>query len=158
MIADLQVIGGNAIADQLEERLLAAPVPGMRTITADDLPAEHFFAPGLYARSLFRPAGTLIVGHAHRHSHLAIVLHGRLRVLVDGKVREIVGPSKPFLTEGGVRKATFAMEDTTLITFHPTDKTDLDELEEELIDKSPAFIEAKRSGQLESLRTLSLSQ
>jgi hypothetical protein len=50
------------------------------------------------------------------------------------------------------------MEDTTLITFHPTDKTDLDELEEELIDKSPAFIEAKRSGQLEQLRTLSLSQ
>jgi hypothetical protein len=151
MIAELQP-ACNAIADTLERKLIDG-VPGLRTITAKDLPAEHFFAPGLYARSLFRPAGTFIVGHAHKHAHLAIVLHGRLRVFANGKVREVVGPSKPFLTEAGVRKATYAVEDTTLITFHPTEETDLDKLEEELIEKSPYFRQMEEAGMIDRLRT-----
>lgn len=123
--------------NRLELAMLAHP----EVMTAKDFPVEHFFAPGLYARSLFRKAGTFIIGHAHRHAHLSIVLHGRLRVLVNGKVLEIVGPSKPFLTEAGMRKATYAVEDTTLITFHPTSTRDVQMLEDELVEKSPAFLE-----------------
>ena len=139
---NLRILPDNEAIDAVEREMLKFP----GVLTAEDFPVEHYFAPqqkgvtGLYARSLFRPAGTFIVGHAHKHSHLSIVLHGRLRVLTNGQVREIVGPSKPFLTEAGVRKATYAVEDTTLITFHPTNTTDPDKLEAELVDKSETFL------------------
>lgn len=130
----------NDVADKLEAAMLKHPEV-FQTKFAEDADIRHFFAPGLYVRSLFRKAGTYVVGHAHRHADAAILLHGRLRVLVDGKVQEIVGPSKPFLTEAGTRKLTVAIEDSTLMTFHPTDLTDLEEIEAEIFIKSPAFLD-----------------
>lgn len=137
-MSQLATLPDNTLVDELELAMLRHDGPVQ---TAKDFPVEHYFAPGLYARSLFRKAGTFIVGHAHKHAHLSIVLHGRLRVLSDGKVKEIVGPSKPFLSPAGIRKATYAMEDTTLITFHPTEETNPEKMEEALVDFSPAFQE-----------------
>lgn len=133
------LVGKNDHVDQAEILLLEAKASGAQVLTAADFPVENFFAPGLYARMLSRKAGTTIIGHAHRHAHLSILLKGRLRVFRDGNVCEIVGPSKPWLTVAGIRKATYAVEDSVLITFHPTNETDEARLEAELIEKSPAF-------------------
>jgi hypothetical protein len=72
---------------------------------------------------------------------MAILLHGRLLVVADKERFEIAGPSKPFLTSAGVRKFTVALEDSTLITFHPTDETDVEKIEEAIFIHSPAFKE-----------------
>jgi hypothetical protein len=139
--------------DSAEEILLTQNIgPGLRLLTDQDLIVNHFFAPGLYARSLARRAGSFIIGHRHKTAHLNILLTGRLRVYMDGVVTEISGPSVPFLSRAGVRKATLALEDSVLITFHPTNETDLDKLEEELIEKSPLFQEMEEAGIIAKLR------
>lgn len=140
-------------ADQLEHSLLTKPLPeGLRFITEADVVTQHFFAPHLYARALTRPAGALIIGHRHRTEHLNILLKGKLRVHMDGEVREITGPSLPFISKAGCRKATYAVEESTLITFHPTSETDLDKLEDELVEKSPIFQEMEAEGIIARLR------
>ncbi len=140
-------------ADRAEEMLLTQDIgPGLRLLNDSDIIVNHFFAPGIYARSLSRRAGAFIIGHRHKKEHLNILLSGRLRIFMDGTVTEIVGPSVPFLSKAGVRKATLAIEDSVLITFHPTDETDLDKLEEELIEKSPLFHELEEAGVIARLR------
>lgn len=156
MIAEITEsnLGSLDAASRVEAMLLSGQTgPGLRLLTNDDVITRNFFAPGLYARSLTRRAGTFIIGHRHRTKHLNILLHGRLRVYMDGVVTEIVGPSLPFVSEAGVRKATLALEDSTLITFHPTDETDLDKLEDELIEKSELFTELEHAGIIAKLRT-----
>jgi len=141
------------LADRTEEMLLTKDIgPGLRLLTDADILVNHFFAPGLYARALSRKAGAFIIGHRHKKEHLNILLNGRLRVYMDGVVTEIVGPSVPFISKAGVRKATLALEDSTLITFHPTNETDLEKLEEELIEKSPLFQEMEEAGIIAQLR------
>lgn len=146
-------LANKEFADRAEEILLSQDIgPNLRLLTEQDILVNHFFAPGLYARALSRRAGAFIIGHRHKKEHMNILLSGRLRIFMDGKVTEIVGPSVPFISKAGVRKATLALEDSTLITFHPTDETDLDKLEEEIIEKSPLFKEMEEAGVIAKLR------
>lgn len=143
----------KGFADRAEEILLMQDIgPGLRLLSSDEILVNHFFAPGLYARSLARRAGAFIVGHRHKKEHMNILLSGRLRIYMDGAVTEVAGPSMPFISKAGVRKATLALEDSVLITFHPTEETDLDKLEEELIEKSPLFQELEGTGIIAKLR------
>ena len=145
MVAELSTLSPADAA----EKMLIQGVPGMRTLTSDDLPEDNYFGDGVYARGLFRPAGAMIVGAEHKDAHLSILLFGRLRVLSGGEVREIVGPSKPFLSMPG-RKVTFALEDSYLITFHanPADERDMDKLEDALITHTPAFLDWREQRRL----------
>ena len=153
MVAISENKSSGCLADTIESLLLNGQAGlGIRLIVESELITRHFFAPGIYARSLTRKAGAFIVGHKHKTEHLNILLSGRLRVYMDGKVTELVGPSLPFVSKAGVRKATFALEDSTLITFHATHETDLEKLEEELIEKSALFEELEKAGIIAQLR------
>jgi hypothetical protein len=145
MVAELSTLSPADTA----EKMLIAGVPGIRTLTKVDLPEENYFAPGVYARGLFRKAGTMIVGAEHTQAHLSILLFGKLRILADGKVREVTGPSKPMFCQPG-RKVTFALEDSYLITFHPNpqDETDLKKLEDALVKWTPALLEFEEKQRL----------
>ncbi len=99
-----------------------------------DLPTEHFFADGMYCRVLPRPAGTLIVGKVHKREHFYIVCCGTVRVSDgDSPAKEITGPAI-IVSQPGTKRAVLAMTDATCLTVHKTDKTDLDEIESELIE------------------------
>lgn len=98
------------------------------------LPTEHFFADGMYCRFLPRPAGTLIVGKVHRREHFYIVCSGTVQVTDgEGVAKEIIGPAI-VVSKPGTKRAVLAITDATCLTVHRTDKTDLDEIEEELIE------------------------
>ncbi len=98
-----------------------------------ELPTEHFFADGMYCRVLFRPAGTLIVGKVHRKEHLYIICSGTIKVTTDDGVKEITGP-RVIVSKPGTKRAVLALTDATCLTVHRTDKTDLDEIEEEMVE------------------------
>lgn len=104
-----------------------------------ECPVQHYFAPGVYVREIFMPAGSAVIGHEHRTRHLNLVERGRCFVSMDGDVTEVVAPCV-FVSDPHVRKVLIVMEDTVWRTIHPTDRTDLAELEEELIVKSPSFL------------------
>jgi quercetin dioxygenase-like cupin family protein len=101
--------------------------------SVDELcPVTHHFAPGLYAREMLIPAGVTLVGKMHRFDHLCVVLRGRILVATETGTKEIVGPAM-FTSPAGVKRAGVAIEDTVWITYHPTEKTDLAQIEADVI-------------------------
>ena len=114
-------------------RLQDAMIAAMGNQGTDDYcPVQHFFAPGMYARAMFIPAGGVLVGKMHRFEHLAAILTGRIRVASEFGDKEMFGPCL-FVSPAGVKRAGFALQDTVWVTFHATEKTDLEEIERELI-------------------------
>ena len=118
-------------AEEVEARLLSLP-----QIVAPV--THHQDAPGVYMREILMPAGSVIIGHAHTTKHYNIVLTGRALVSCDdGKTSaEIVAPCV-FVSEAGVRKRLYIVEEMRWLTVHPTKLTDLTKLEKKLIEKSP---------------------
>jgi hypothetical protein len=127
--------------EMLEARLLHAPQV--------EIPLTHLFAPHVYWREVFMPKGSFVIGHQHKTEHFNVVLTGRARVLMAGEMHEIVAPC--VMTSGaGVRKILYIEEDMRWATIHPTDETDMERLEEELIIKSDSFL-AKELEQMQQL-------
>lgn len=108
----------------------------MRELPQEELVTDHYFADGMYARVVGRRAGVLIVGKVHKREHFYIVARGSVRVMGDdGPVEYAAGSivvSKP-----GTKRAVYAIEDSICLTVHRTDKTDLAEIEKELIEDDP---------------------
>lgn len=98
----------------------------------DVCPVTHHFAPGLYAREMFIPAGAYVVGKMHRFAHLNTVSKGRIRVASAHGNREICAPAT-FLSQPGIKRVGVALEDTIWTTYHPTNETDLAAIEAEVI-------------------------
>lgn len=105
-----------------------------------ELPTEHYFADGMYARVLPRPAGTLIVGKVHKREHFYIVAKGRVAVYMDDEAREY-GAGSLIVSQPGTKRAVLALEDSVCMTVHRTNKRNLDKIERELIepDKTALF-------------------
>ena len=102
-----------------------------------DCPLVHTFTPGMYIRTIFMPAGSLVTSKIHKHEHPYSILQGRVRVFIPGVgVQELAAPFMG-VTEPGTRRVLFILEDTVWATYHlnPTNTTDLVELEDELIEQ-----------------------
>jgi hypothetical protein len=94
---------------------------------------QHNFAPGSYARTLFLPAGVVVVGKIHKHAHQNIVSYGHVMVMTEGEgLQEIRGPVV-FTSSPGTKRALCAIEDTLWTTVHVTDETDLAKVEAHVI-------------------------
>ena len=115
----------------LQEILL--DLPEEEQFDIDDL-TDHFFAPGVYARMFFIEKGSVVIGKIHKTEHFNIVCKGKCSVSTEDGPMLIEGPCV-FTSRPGVKKAVYAFEDTTWITIHVTDKTDLDEIEKDVIAK-----------------------
>lgn len=100
---------------------------------ADGMVTEHFFAGGMYCRKLFRKAGTLIVGKIHKADHFFICIMGEIAVSSENGTK-ILKPGDVIESKPGTKRATYALSDAIGMTVHRTDKIDLDEIEEELIE------------------------
>ena len=98
-----------------------------------ELETEHYFSGGMYCRKLIRPAGTLIVGKVHKQAHFFLCAKGEIIAWSENGMKKLCAgdiiESKP-----GTKRVTLALSDAIGITFHKTDKTDLDEIEAELIE------------------------
>ena len=97
-------------------------------------PVVHTFTPGLYARTIFLKAGTLCTSKIHKTEHQYIVSRGSCRVWIPGIGWEMIKAPYHGITKVGTRRALHILEDTIWTTFHPTMSTDLDEIENEIIE------------------------
>jgi hypothetical protein len=108
----------------------------MREMPQVEVETNHYFADGMYARELIRAAGTLIVGKVHKREHFYIVTKGAVQVAMGDDVKTYTAPAV-IVSKPGTKRAVFALEDSVCMTIHRTDNTDLDLIEEELIEESP---------------------
>ncbi len=97
---------------------------------------QHHFAPGIYVRELFIPAGTVLTGKIHRHELMNILVSGTIRVTTDEGVKELTGP-KIYNSAPDMKKAAYAVTDTIWLNIHPTEETDIMKIEKEFI--APSF-------------------
>jgi len=102
-----------------------------------DCPLTHTFSEGVYHREIFMPKGTFIIGHKHNTTHLNIISKGKAKVWMDGIVEVIEAPYT-FESKAGVRKILFIEEDMLWATVHVTSETDIETLENMLVDKHSA--------------------
>lgn len=97
-----------------------------------ELDTEHYFSGGMYCRKLTRPAGTLIVGKVHLKDHFFLCAKGEIIAWTENGMKTLQA-GDIVESKAGTKRVTYAKTDAVGITFHKTDKTDLDEIEAELI-------------------------
>ena len=98
-----------------------------------DVQTRHHFSDGMYAREMFMPAGSCVVGALHKTQHLYSVVKGHCLVTSQYGSEEI---QAPFLGETipGTKRVIYAVTDCVWITYHPTNLTDVDEIEAALVE------------------------
>ena len=94
---------------------------------------EHYFADGMYARKVTRPAGFVIVGKVHKREHFYVVAKGSVLV-VNGEERSHLKAGDLIVSKPGTKRNVFALEDSVCVTFHRTAKRNLKEIEKELLE------------------------
>lgn len=101
---------------------------------------NHYFAPGSYAREIFLPKGSSVIGGIHRHAHVNVISKGRVLVATPSsdEVEELAAPLT-FISDPATKRLVHALEDTVWTTIHVTQSTDLQAIERELI--APGFDE-----------------
>ena len=107
----------------------------IQTLPQVECRVTHHFAPGVYTREMFIPAGTVVTGAVHKTEHFNIIVQGRISVVCEGhsvthKSGEI------FTSKAGAKKAVYAHVDTVYMTIHATDETDTAKLVETLTEST----------------------
>lgn len=109
---------------------------GRSDLPTVDCPLQHSFIDGVYVRTIEIPAGTMLVGKIHKHSHANILSQGEVLVITeDGGTEHLKGPLT-MVSPAGCKRAVKALTNTTWTTIHRTDETDLDKIEDWVIAKT----------------------
>lgn len=109
-----------------------------------DIPLRHDFYPGLYMRTAWAAAGTLVISKIHKTRHPYVITKGRAKVFSETEgVIEVVAPFQG-VTEPGTRRLIYVVEDIQWTTYHATEETDLAKIEALIIQPhDPSLMEAE---------------
>lgn len=100
-----------------------------------DFPLEHTFTPGLYGRKIFMPAGCLLTSKVHKTEHQFVISKGAVMVLDGSGKWELYEAGHSGITKANTRRLLYILQDCVWTTFHSTDKTTPEEVEEDIIEK-----------------------
>lgn len=101
---------------------------------------QSYHAPGIWVRELRAPAGSLIIGHEHRHANLNILAQGSKIMVIGDRVERMTAPY--CVPSGlGIRKIGLILTDMVWFSIHhnPTNEQDEEKLEELFYRKSGTF-------------------
>ena len=95
-------------------------------------PVKHTFCKHQYVREIFNPAGEMLITKIHKVEHPFFLMKGEMSILSEEGEMRISAPYYG-VTPVGTKRVIMAHTDCTFVTVHPTDKTNLEEIEKELI-------------------------
>ncbi len=116
----------RATIQQFEDAIAADP-------RRAELPRTDHFAPGIYARELFMPKGHIITSLIHNQDSFVFVLYGSAQVVSEQNMGEVITGPCMLRTVEGTKRILRILEDTLWVGVFATDKTDPNELFDELI-------------------------
>lgn len=93
-----------------------------------DISVKHYFSPGVYAREITIPAGTLLTGRIHKYEQLNILSGGEISVLTQDGVMRVSAPFT-IVSPPGTKRIAYAHTDCTWTTILHTEETDPDKIE-----------------------------
>ena len=100
-----------------------------------DLPVNHHFANGVYVRETTLPAESIVVGKIHRYPTVNMLIQGEVTVSNEYGVNTYTAPHV-WTSKAMEKRIVIAIVDSIWCTTHPTDSTDLEEIEREVIAES----------------------
>ena len=125
-----------------QERMQKLIADGAIESTLENCTLKHYYTPidekygcCTYAREMFIPKNTVIIGKIHRHQHLNFITKGKVVVATEFGEKNFEAPCT-FISEVGLKRAVYALEDTLWTTVHMTEhkgEENLDKMEAEVI-------------------------
>jgi hypothetical protein len=107
-----------------------------------DCQTKHYFGPSIYIREVTMPAGAVVIGKPHKKDHMCVMLQGRMIIVnADGTRKELVAPMT-FVGSAG-RKVAYILETTVFQNILATDETNIDVLENMLVDNTQPMLEGE---------------
>jgi hypothetical protein len=118
--------------DRLQDEVLKLP-------QVENVVTDHFFSGGMYCRRVWRPANTLVIGKVHKFDHFFMCVMGEIIAWSETGMR-VLKPGDVIESKAGTKRVTYAMADSIGMTVHKTDKTDIEEIEDELVEFDPKAV------------------
>jgi hypothetical protein len=136
----------SLVIDQKVDSLLAQKTNALldkaKQLPQVDCHTKHYFGPHIYIREVTMPAGSVVIGKPHRCEHMCVMLQGRMIIVQeDGSRKELVAPMT-FVGQPG-RKVAYIIETTVFQNILATDETDIEKLENMLVDNSQPMLEGE---------------
>lgn len=103
--------------------------------TPAEIPVQHYFSDGVYARHGRIPAGTLLTGYIHKKRNLNILSEGEISVLTQDGMKRVKAPFI-IVSPAGTKRIAYTHTDCVWTTIHGTHETDLEKIESEFIAKT----------------------
>lgn len=92
------------------------------------IPLKHYFSPGVYAREIKIPAGTLLTGRIHKYEQLNILSGGKISVLTQDGIKIVEAPFT-IVSPPGTKRIAYAHTECTWTTILATEEKDPDVIE-----------------------------
>jgi hypothetical protein len=134
-MSNLALLGTMPEILQIEQEILKLPQV--------ECPVTHYQIEGVYVRSMFIPAGTMLTGKIHNFENIAILAQGTIRI-TNGSESYVLTAPHILVDQPGVKRLGYAETDVTFITVHRTDNVEIDDLEKELVSKTFEEYEQQR--------------
>jgi hypothetical protein len=100
-----------------------------------ELPISHYHIDGVYVRSMFIPAGTVLTGKIHNKENISILAQGTIRV-TNGTDALTISAPYIMVDQPGIKRLGYAETDVTFINVLRSDKKTVPELEAELVSET----------------------
>lgn len=104
----------------------------LRAMPQADVPTEHTFGPGFYARTIRLSAGTTLTGKVHATEHLFMLTSGEMLLATEDGAQHVRAPFQ-CVARPGLKRVGHALTDAVCTNVHITTETDLVRLESALI-------------------------
>lgn len=92
-----------------------------------EIPVEHHFFPGGYARTIRVPAGTELTGAIHKYKNFNLLVSGELLIIAEDGPQHLVAPAQ-FWSPPGTKRVGLMLTDVVWTTILPTELTDVEEI------------------------------
>ena len=106
---------------------------------------QHYQIKGVYARTMFIPAGMLVTGKIHNFESIGILAQGTMRI-TNGETSVLVSAPYISVDKPGIKRLGYAETDCTFISVHRTDAEEITDIEDELVSDTFEEFEIKRLG------------
>jgi len=106
---------------------------------------QHYQIKGVYARTMFVPAGMLVTGKIHNFESIGILAQGTMRI-TNGETSVLVSAPYIAVDKPGIKRLGYAETDCTFISVHRTDAEEINDIEDELVSDTFEEYEVKRLG------------
>lgn len=115
-----------------------------------ELPIEHDFINGVYARTMHIPAGVILTGAVHRHDCFTVVRYGDISIYTDdGMKRFKTGDMIPSMA--GIKRLGLSHAETLITGFmaNPDNEKDAEKIWEYYTAPNDFLLESKEFEKLE---------